>query len=179
MLDAAAFERLYARHRAGLHAFLLRMTGERAVAEELLQETFLRLARSGPLLAPDTDFCAWLFTVARNLSRSHRRWRVLELGRLAELVFAPRAPPPSPLEALAASDAQRALEQALAQLPAGDRELLLLVGVEGLGPTQVASVLGLKPEAVRQRLSRARARLSALLGEEQGVPRREASGGRR
>ncbi len=175
--EAAAFDAVYARHRPGLYAFLLRMTGRREVAEDLLQETWLRLARSAPGLADDTELGAWLFTVARNLCRSHRRWQVLDLSRIGQLLRTPKASPPSPLEQLAATDAERALERALAALSAGDRELLLLVGAEGLTPTQAASVLGLRPDAARQRLLRARARLAEQLGDAAPDLSRKASGG--
>ncbi len=78
----------------------------------------------------------------------------------------PTAPaPPSPFEATAASEMERRLEQALASLPASARDVLLLVGVEGLTPSEAAVVCGLRPEALRQRLSRARALLAARLDE--------------
>ena len=71
----------------------------------------------------------------------------------------------SPLEALADSQAQLALERAFASLAPAYREVALLVGVEGLTPTEVAEILGQKPEAIRQRLARARTQLAEALGE--------------
>src|SRR4051794_3834787 len=85
--DPAAFDRVYAQLRPGLHAFLLRMVGQPALAEDLLQETWMRLARHASRLADDTNLRAWLFTVATHLCRSHRRWRVLDLERLGRAVF--------------------------------------------------------------------------------------------
>ena len=61
--------------------------------------------------------------------------------------------------------AQLALERAFAELPETYREVALLVGVEGLQPVEVAGILGVRPDAVRQRLSRAREKLAAALGE--------------
>ena len=163
--DPAAFDAAYARWRAPLYGFLARLSGRREVAEDLLQETWLRLAQHAPRLAPDTELGAWLFTVARNLHRSHRRWNVVDtalheaLSRFAARLHEPR----SPFDFAAASQLERQLEQALASLPLRYREPLLLTAVQQLTPAQAAQVLGLKPEALRQRLSRARGMLEAKL----------------
>ncbi|HEX7700086.1 MAG TPA: RNA polymerase sigma factor, partial [Kofleriaceae bacterium] len=77
----------------------------------------------------------------------------------------PAATTRSPLEAIADSQAQLAIERAFAALPPAYREVALLVGIEGMQPTEVAEVLGIRADAVRQRLARARAQLSELLGE--------------
>jgi RNA polymerase sigma-70 factor (ECF subfamily) len=161
--DSQAFDCVYAQLRAPLHAFLVRLSGRAELAEDLLQETWLRLARSAPELPEGTPLRPWLFTVARNLFRSHRRWRLLDADRLRQLGWLPRAALPSPFEALAASTAQRALEHALSQLPVEQREVLLLCVSSGLEPAQVSTLLGITPEATRQRLARARARLRQSL----------------
>lgn len=157
--DGPTFDAVYARYRPGLFAYLARMSGRREAAEDLLQETWLRLARHAPSLAPGTDVGAWLFTVATNALRSQQRWHVVDLEKLRQALFVPRAEQATPFEALATTQAHRVLERGLAALSSGDREVMLLVGVEGMTPTEAAGVLGLKPEALRQRLSRARARL--------------------
>src|SRR5512145_2118176 len=76
--DTAAFDLAYDAYRARLFAFLLRLSRRRAVAEDLLDETWLRLVRHARDLQPDTRLSAWLFTVARNLYWSHRRTCLLE-----------------------------------------------------------------------------------------------------
>ncbi len=157
--DCAAFDRAYLVLRAPLYSFLVRLCGRTELAEDLLQETWLRLARAAPQLPADTRLRPWLFTVARNLYRSHRRWRLLDAERLRQLGWLPQAAQPSPFEALAASGAQRELERALLQLPLEQREVLLLCSGSGLEPAQVAALLGISAEATRQRLARARARL--------------------
>jgi RNA polymerase sigma-70 factor, ECF subfamily len=73
------------------------------------------------------------------------------------------SPQPSPFEITAASEAERRLEAALATLPVTYREALLLVGVEGMRPADAAAVCGITPEAMRQRLSRARALIAEWL----------------
>jgi RNA polymerase sigma-70 factor (ECF subfamily) len=163
--ESHAFDAVYARQRARVFTFLLRLSGRRDVAEDLLQETFLRLATHAPTLAPDTVLAAWLFTVARNLWRSHRRWRLLDAARLRELGLWPgsRDAAPEPLALAEAAQTAARLEGALAALPETYREVLLLVAVERLEPQQAATVLGLRDDALRQRLSRARAMLAEAL----------------
>lgn len=162
--ESAAFDALYGAHRARLFAFLLRLSRRLSLAEELAQETWLRLARSAPTLDPATPVRPWLLRVGRNLFLSHRRRALLDLDAWREEAWVRGgAPLPEPLERLAQSAALRQVERALARLAVADRELLLLVGVEGLTPAEAASILGLTPEATRQRLARARARLRGAL----------------
>jgi RNA polymerase sigma-70 factor (ECF subfamily) len=160
-----AFDAAYGRYRARIYAFLVRLSGDRALAEDLLQECWLRLARHAAELDEDTRLGPWLYTVARNLFLSHRRWALLDLERLAELRLwrAVRAEPASPFEHLAAGETERRLESAIAALPLPYREVLLLVAVERLEPADAAAVLGLTAEALRQRLARARAMIAKTL----------------
>lgn len=162
--DAAAFDALYARYRAPLFSFLMRLSGRRWLAEDLLQDTWLRLAKHAVELPPDTALRPWLFTVARNAFVSYRRWAVLDADRLRELGLWPGRASETPFELAAANETERALEAGLAALPVAQREVLLLCAVERMEPSEAAAVLGLKPEAVRQRLSRARSMLAEHLG---------------
>jgi RNA polymerase sigma-70 factor (ECF subfamily) len=165
--DVGAFDAVYTRHRARIFGFLLRMSRRRHVAEELSQEVWMKLARNARRLDEDTDLLAWLFTVARNAWVSHRRWSVLDVSRFLvsdELPDAAAAEPAPDAHA----DARRTLasvERALGRVPASAREVLVLVAVEGLDHAQAASVLGVREEAVRQRLSRARTRLTEELAK--------------
>jgi RNA polymerase sigma-70 factor (ECF subfamily) len=163
--DAAAFDEAYRRHTPGLFGFLARLSGRPAIAEELLQETWVRLATHARGLARDTNLRAWLYTVARNLYRSHRRRARLDLDLLRFWKWAARdqSPAPSPHEAAVVVEAERQLEAAVAALPLAQREILLLVAVEGFSPSQAAAILRVRPEAARQRLRRARAAIGAAL----------------
>ena len=164
--EHAAFDAVYDAYRAKVFGFLARMAGRRELAEDLVQETFLRLAARATQLTEDTRLAAWLFTVARNLYWSHCRSALLDAARLDALAVAP--PPgsmPSPFESAAASQMGARLERAFATLTERDREVLLLVAVERLDHADAAAVLELSPEALRQRLSRARTRLEAALTE--------------
>jgi RNA polymerase sigma-70 factor (ECF subfamily) len=78
----------------------------------------------------------------------------------------------SPFEEAAASELQRRVERALAALPATSREILLLIAVGGLDHSEAADVCGITPEAVRQRLSRARGQLARALDEDERRSRR-------
>lgn len=159
--DGAAFETVYELYRPRIFGFLIRLSRRRDVAEELLEETWLRLVEHAHRLADDTCLAAWLFTVARNLHTSWCRHRAVEDERLSEI--APTWPTPAagetPFEATSRSETERRLEIALARLPVNDREALLLVAVEGLAPSDAARIVGLAPEAMRKRLQRARERL--------------------
>jgi RNA polymerase sigma factor (sigma-70 family) len=164
--DAAAFDVVYEEYRARLYSFLARLSRSRDVADDLTEETWLRLVSSAARLRPDTRLGAWLFTVARNLYYSYCRSRSLDESFTAGLIGLWPAGPsrPSPFEETSARELERRVERALALLPAHHREALLLVGVEGLSPAEAAGVCGVSPEAFRQRLSRARATLDRNLG---------------
>jgi RNA polymerase sigma-70 factor (ECF subfamily) len=162
-----AFDEVYEQFRPGVYRYLVRLCQNRALAEELSQEVWLRFAAHARQLGREVELAAWLFTVARNLYRSQRRRQVLAghwLHELAGLVGLAR-PVESPFETLAASRLQRELEHALASLPESHREIVVLVMIEHLTPGEAARVLSINPEAARQRLARARQLLARSLLE--------------
>ena len=163
--DATAFDLVYEAFRPRLYAFLVRLSRRRDVAEDLLEETWLRLVSRATDLADDTRFGPWLFTVARNLYVSWRRSRALDTERVGELT--PSWPGTergeSPFEAAARAELEGQIEAALAGLSLRDREALLLVAVEELTPSEAAAVCRQTPEAFRKRLQRARERLGDAL----------------
>ena len=156
--DAAAFDAIYDRFNARLFAFLVRLSRDRDRAQDLLEDTWLRLVSHVDRLRPDTHLGPWLFTVARHLYLSECRARVLEQSDEDTLAHA--SPAPSPFEETAANESHRRLEAALASLPLHYREVLLLVAVDGLSTAAAAAVCGISNDAVRQRLSRGRAMLA-------------------
>jgi RNA polymerase sigma-70 factor (ECF subfamily) len=165
--DPAAFDVVYGLFHPRLFNFLARLSRRRDVAEDLVEETWLRLVAHAPRLRPDTRLGPWLFTVARHLHSSYCRSRLLEETHSSGLMglWPFGSPKPSPFEATVASEAERRIEAALAALPLRYREAILLVSVEGLQPAEAAAVCGVKPEAMRQRLSRARAELARRLDD--------------
>lgn len=158
--DAQAFEAVYQRWHQRIYAFLYRLVLRRDLAEDFAQEVWVRFATAAYNLRQDDRLGPWLFRVARNLVHSRGRHLTAAASAtplIAEL-YEQRAPS-SPLESVVSSHLRVALERALAALPLADRELIVLVGVEGLAPQEAALVLSIRPEALRKRLERARAKM--------------------
>lgn len=174
--ESAAFDAAYNFYRPRLWSFLMRLARDRQVAEDLLQETWFRLARHATRLEENTELGGWLFTVARNLFISHRRWVWMDGDRLRELGLWPRRTEDTPFDVATGSETERRVEAAIGALPAKYREVLLLVAVEKFEPSQVATMVGLTPEAVRQRLARARAMIAERLEAKEAAPARAAAG---
>lgn len=152
-LDEAAFLALYVRTAAPLVGYLQRLTGSPAVAEDLLQDTYVRLLSQVRIPDDDGHLKNYLFRIATNLARDHFR----KSGRMTslELVDEPTTDPTM-------SDATDVWRQ-LAQLSTRDRELLLLAYVEGLTHREIAAVTGLMRASIRPLLFRARRRFAARL----------------
>jgi RNA polymerase sigma-70 factor (ECF subfamily) len=163
--DADAFDAVHLAYNRLVFTFLVRLSRRRDVAEDLLEETWLRFVKHARRLRADSRLGPWLFTVARNLHVSYQRSRALEDSAAAGLMALWPINPErsSPFEAAAASELERRIERALAAMPAASREVLLLVGVAGLDHSDAADVCGVTPEALRQRLHRARETLSKAL----------------
>jgi RNA polymerase sigma-70 factor (ECF subfamily) len=168
--DATAFDAIHEAFNVRLFTFLFRLSRRRDVAEDLLEETWLRLVKHARRLRPETRIGPWLFTVARNLHVSYLRARVVEESAMVGLMslWPSSVGRSSPFEDAAAGELERRIEQALAGLPATSREVLLLVTVAGLDHAEAAAVCGITPEAFRQRLSRARALLARALDGRSG-----------
>ena len=163
--DAGAFDAIHAEFNGRLFNFLARLSRRRDVAEDLLDETWLRFVDRAHKIRPDTRLGPFLFTVARNLYFSYCRARLLEDAQPADTIglWPLGTPCPSPFDATVANETGRRLDAAIAALPAAHREALLLVAVEGMKPAEAAAVCGITPEAMRQRLSRARSAIAKHL----------------
>lgn len=162
--DKASFVEAFERWHRPLLGYLRRLTSDPDTAADLLQETFLALARASAELRPDTSVKAWLFRVARNAWISHLRRTRVALSEYDEEVSAPSpAGTLDPAEHLyAVQETHRLVERSLQQLPVIYRDALLLAAQE-LEPCQAAAVVGIAPEAYRQRLHRARLLLAAAM----------------
>jgi len=165
--DPSAFDLVYQEFNLRLFNFLVRLARRRDVAEDLLEETWLRVVDRAPKLKPDTALGPFLFTVARNLYISYCRSRQIEDTHAPALIglWPSGSNNPSPFETTLALEMQTRLELALDSLPATYREALLLVGAEEMRPADAAAICGISPEAMRQRISRARALLAQRLEE--------------
>lgn len=164
-----AFARIYERYRVRIFSFLLRLCGRRDHAEDLLQDTFVQLARHAAQLRPDTQLAPWLYTVARNRYRSQRRTAMSRLLGLRDWFLGAQTDAlqltGNPQQTASERQDVARVEAALQRLSPSLREVILLVGVEEFDQTAAAQVLGLQPAALRKRLERARAQLQWELSE--------------
>jgi RNA polymerase sigma-70 factor (ECF subfamily) len=160
-----AFRILYDRHHRSVFNFLLRFLGDRRAAEDLLQETFLRMFTHRDAYRPIAAFRTWLFTIARNLLIDRRRRAG---GRPEspedEIVQEVADPSPGPLAALEGRELGERLQIAVDRLPPFQREVVLLSRFAGLSHEEIARVTGASRPAVRVALHRALRRLRDLLG---------------
>lgn len=164
--DDAAFATLHRRHAARLLRHLEHMVRDAAVAEELLQDAFLRVHRARARWTPQARVTTWLWTIATNLALNElRRPRRRHPHRSTDASDVDRAP--LELDALAAraDDIAHArhvgtsLQNALAALPARQRDALLLAAVDGLSYAEVAASLGTSEKSVKALVHRARVAL--------------------
>jgi RNA polymerase sigma factor (sigma-70 family) len=165
--DAAAFDAVHAEFNARLFNFLARLSRRRDVAEDLLEEAWLRFVDVLPRLRDDTRLGPLLFKIARNLHVSYCRSRAIEDRYAPDMIglWPGGSPAPSPFDATVARETGERLDEALASLPAIYREALLLIAVEELKPADAAAICGITPEAMRQRISRARAMVAKRLDD--------------
>ena len=183
--DAAALEALLVRYQPHLYRFGLRMCGNEDDAGDVAQESLISMARSFRDFRGDASVSSWLYTIARSFCIKKRRRSKFAPAR-EESLDAPGIdavtrladPAPSPEQAAANRELERALVRAIDALEPPQREVLVLRDVEGLSAPEVASVLGITVEAVKSRLHRARAtvrrELGPLLGDQAGLPARDA-----
>src|SRR3954470_21978321 len=161
--DAAAFEKLYARHRARLYRFVLRSVKSRAIGEELFQEIWLRVIEARGRYTPQARFTTWLYTIAHNHLVDHWRKRGLTLVAL-EGDEAPGASP-DPAEQAQARQSLERFAAALEALPPPQREAVLLHEEGELSVADIAAATGTNEEAAKSRLRYAVAKLKAAMGD--------------
>jgi RNA polymerase sigma-70 factor (ECF subfamily) len=170
--DASAFEALYAALAPRLLGYLAGLTGDRPTAEDVLQQTFLKLHESRAVYVRGADPAPWLYTIAHRtcLDELRRRKRVRQ--RTAE-TSSPADEPRADLGGTAegagsAEDSPLSAETvaALAQLPQNQREALLLTKVHGRSMREAAAITGSTPGAIKLRAHRAYETLRKLLRRE-------------
>ena len=173
--EAAAFERLYARHKGPTYRYLLRHTSDRAVADELHQDVWLRVVRARERYAPEARFTTWLYTLARHRLVDHwrsRRGAVFQsLDEEAAHEPASEDAPdageaaggPDPLAATIDAQAGQRLLAALAGVPGPQRDAFLLHVEAGQSLEEIARLAGVPSETVKTRLRYAYRKLRAAL----------------
>ncbi|MEU6074924.1 RNA polymerase sigma factor [Micromonospora sp. NPDC047074] len=162
------FRRFYAGNFDSLLAYALRRVEHPEDAADIVAEAFLVAWRRRHDLPADAEARLWLYGVARRVLANHQRGgtRRQRLGeRLRQQITAAVAADPG-----TEVPERLAVQAALARLDEMDREVLMLTVWEGLEPREAASVLRVSPATFRTRLSRARARLRGLVGDDLGPP---------
>jgi len=169
--DVGAFEALLRRHRAAVHAFLCRLTGDSGRAEDLTQETWMRVVASAPRWEVRARFRTWCYSIARNLAVDEARRAV---HRAADSLDASRrgAPPlaesavaetPGPDRVAESTLLRPRLEAALAALPQEQREVFVLREYAGVPFAEIAEITGAPVPTVKSRMRYALESLRAEL----------------
>jgi len=168
----AALNDLMDRHATTVFQFLCRMLGNQDDANDLAQETFVRVFQHRARFQPDAKFTTWLHTIAGNLARNHHRWRsrhpTVSLNAALDNTdqsFGDVLPATdvSPSEAAVMEERSTAVRAAVQALPDDLREAVILCEWQDLAVAEAAAVLQTTPKAVESRLYRARQRLREQL----------------
>ncbi|MDP3274197.1 MAG: RNA polymerase sigma factor [Deltaproteobacteria bacterium] len=174
--ERAAFDKLVARHRVGLFNFILRSVKDRSLAEELLQDVWIRIITAAGDFQRASKFSTWAYTVARNLCIDHARKAVLRrhpsldhsAGRsedgptLGDVV--PDRKPIADRESIAAQ-LRAQLVEAIQNLPEDQREVFMLREYSNLPFKEIADVVGAPENTVKSRMRYAIERLQGALAE--------------
>jgi RNA polymerase sigma-70 factor (ECF subfamily) len=157
--DRRALDELLARYEEPIYRFGLRMCGDEESAREVLQETMIAAFRNLPGFRGDAKLSTWLYQIARSFCIKERR------GARPTTTLDPELADetPSPEAHAHAHQIGRALSAAITELPAEQREVLVLRDVEGLSAEEAAEVVGIEVGALKSRLHRARMALRAKL----------------
>jgi RNA polymerase sigma-70 factor (ECF subfamily) len=144
--DETALTALIDRYAASMHAYLLRHSGSREDADDLLQETWVRVARSAKSFDTARRFRSWIYGIATNLARDLFRRRVTKERALRTLATNP------PATAGADSADRGELRARIAELPENMRAVLLLRYYEGMSEAEMAEALEIPRGTVKSRL---------------------------
>ncbi len=163
VMDEDTFRAFYDRTARGIWAYLARVTGDRQIADDLLQETFYRFLRAAATHDSEAHRRNSLYRIATNLARDARR---------RKLARPPAGLTGDDIERVTGGDHAGAAEQltdftrAMSRLKPRERAMLWLAYAEGASHREIADALGLRPASMKLLLFRARQRLAALLGVE-------------
>jgi RNA polymerase sigma-70 factor, ECF subfamily len=159
--DGEAVGRLYERHASRVYAIVRRLSGDDAQAEDLAQETWLRVFKALPDFRGDSRFTTWIHRIAVNVAlygqrRGKRRREVVQIVPEVPDAIVPTDKPLLRLE----------LERAIDRLPEGMRRVLVLHDVEGYKHEEIAEMLGIATGTCKSQLFKARAKLRETLRPE-------------
>ena len=165
-MDSAAFAGFYERSARPLWAYLARVSGDPALADDLMQESFVHFLCSSWQSEGEVASRRYLFRIATNLLRDHwRRPRQASIEEIPEEFFADAVNS-------AQADSHAVLGPALALMRPRDRQLLWLAHAEGYTHKEIAEITGLASASIRLLLFRARRKIAGLLREQATRPGR-------
>lgn len=168
--DEAAFEALYHRYKRMVYTLTYRMTHEISSAEDLTQEVFLLVWRKIGTFRGEASFSTWLYRLALNECRGFFRKTHVE-AKTVDLEDVMATTKPEEGRSLFRSR----LEEAMARLPGGYREVFTLHDVQGLNHEEIAEILGCSVGNSKSQLFKARARLKQMLAPYYGGENLELS----
>jgi RNA polymerase sigma-70 factor, ECF subfamily len=168
--DAGAFDALYRRHKGALYRFVMRSIRDRATAEELYQEIWMRVVEARGRYEVQAKFTTWLYAIAHNRLVDHWRKRGLTLVSLDQEEPAQMDPPAGadyePQHRLEAKQSLARFARALEALPPAQREAFLLHEEAGMSVAEIAHATGANEEAAKSRLRYALSKLKQAIGDE-------------
>jgi RNA polymerase sigma-70 factor (ECF subfamily) len=161
VMDEDTFRAFYERTARGLWAYLARVTGDRQLADDLLQETFYRFLRAAATHDSEAHRRNSLYRIATNLARDARR---RSLTRAAFSLAGDDIERIPSRDHAGTTERNADFTRAMSRLKPRERAMLWLAYAEGVSHREIADVLGLSPASLKPLLFRARRRLAALLG---------------
>jgi len=165
-MDSDAFAGFYQRSAPGLRAYLARVSGNLALADDLTQESYLRFLCATTPEGGEVNYRRYLFRIATNLLHDH--WRRPKASSIDDVPEKFLALP----DVLSRIDSQAALDPAMARMKPRERELLWLAHAEGYSHREIADITGLGATSIRLLLFRARRKIARLLREQSTDRRR-------
>ncbi len=169
--DHRAFRILAERYRSKIFRFIYRMLHNEEIAEDLAQETFLRVYRRASTYKPGSNFSIWLYTIAKNLTFNRVRDEKRQPLGLVDSVdqkgwdIATRDHDADPLEMSQRAEIRSLVNWGVAQLPPKFKAAVVLRDIEGFEYEQIAKILGCPLGTVKSRVNRGRLRLRELIWE--------------
>lgn len=164
--DQPAFTALFTRYTQRIYAYLVHCTGNRALAEDLTQQTWLRVHHARATFRDGARVAPWLYTIAANLRRDHARGSIRSRESLTPDGSAPEPRDPGSDPGSDAADQRAAVHRALSALPETYREVIVLHRWHHLGFAEIAAIYGASESAVKVRAHRGYLKLRELLQRE-------------